>query len=157
MLAAKTASQKRYDNLLRRNPTLAEKFFLVSTVPTVPTSKIPEDELSVEGLLDPCRDQTFTFINAVISEVNRAYSFASVPFKNFHAGGDGLTQFLGKFPSCTKYKITTYAQALSTMMGAMQTTLSSVNATLHVNEEAIVDPEKNDCIQVSKFQYSNRF
>ncbi|XP_045176935.2 beta-hexosaminidase-like [Mercenaria mercenaria] len=158
LLSAKRATKLRFDNLERTDRRSANKVNLVSILPKAAKRNQPEDEMTIDGLLDPCRTQTFTFINTVISQVNRIYSMASVPFKSFHAGGDELTQFLGEFPSCKKAKVKSTAEALSTMIGAMQTTLSSVNAVLHVNEEAITDPSTGDCLNIpptSKMSQSN--
>ncbi|XP_045175807.2 beta-hexosaminidase-like [Mercenaria mercenaria] len=148
LLSAKRATKLQNKKLKRTNQRKASKFNLVSQLPKIGKGRLPEDVMTIEGLLDPCRTQTFTFINTVISQVNRIYSMASVPFKAIHAGGDALTQFLGEFPSCKRAGIKSTAEALSTMIGAMQTTLSSVNAVLHVNEEAITDPATGDCLNI---------
>lgn len=147
ILSAKKASHHFYESTKASNPTLANNLHLISPMPTIPAAQMPEEPCSIEGLLDPCKTETFNFINTVLKAVNSVYQTAGVKLTAFHAGGDDLTQFLGQFPSCKQTGVST-ADALRTMIGSIQGTLASVGAVLHVNEEAIIDPATNDCLEI---------
>lgn len=149
LLPAKTASEFRYNRLKNRQPTEAKRLYLKSKLPNIVKNRLSEESNSVEGLLDPCINQTFNFINVVLRQVSGVYRSSGVKLTAIHAGGDELTQFLGEFPSCKTTSIQSTADALRFMIGTLQNTLATINAQLHVDQEAIIDPDTKDCLTVS--------
>lgn len=151
LLSAKRASHKYYEMNKISNITEAERYHLSSALPAVAPERLPEDAISIEGLLDPCRIQTISFIKRVLYRIYTAYKLANVTLKAFHAGGDELTQFLGEFPSCAADRaVTSTGSALQKLINVIQGELEPIGAILHVNEEAILDPATGDCLNVSK-------
>ena len=141
MLAAKTASMRRYDKLKEQDMASAQQFLLIAGQPT--GEKAPADEYCLkDAALNPCIPQTESFIRFIVKYIHNIYTNASVEMKAFHAGGDDWVNSYEYYPECKQQQLD--KPALLRKMVAMIQNVSPVDVV--VNEQAVVDTTTMACI-----------
>lgn len=87
--AAIKAMELRYKNLKKQNRPNADQYRLVEPSDT---SVYLSNQIYNDNSLNPCIENTYTFIEKVIDEIKSAHSKAGQPLKKFHFGGDEVPQ-----------------------------------------------------------------